>query len=229
MTNQDKWCFAWFHPRLSYEGKDRAALVKAAKWNPGDVITISFLDGDPSLQERVKQAALAWTAPGLANLTLDFRAHTHDTFIRISFVPGGSNSMLGTTCKWALDLTRPTMKFGWLTPASSDQAVKQVVLHEFGHALGLIHEHQSPAGSINWNKENVYRDLTGPPANWTKEMVDLNIFQPIAASESNFSVFDPLSIMIYPIPVTWTMDGFSVNLNQTLSATDKAFIHGQYP
>jgi len=28
------------------------------------------------------------------------------------------------------------------------------VLHEFGHALGLIHEHQNPAsGGFKWNRE----------------------------------------------------------------------------
>ena len=33
----------------------RAALVKAAKWKSGDIITVSFLDGMPSIQEKVKQ------------------------------------------------------------------------------------------------------------------------------------------------------------------------------
>ena len=226
MANQDQWCFASLVPRPSDEGKDRAALVKSTRWNSGDVITISFLDGDPDLQERVKQTALAWTAPGLANLTFDFRKNTNDTFIRISFAPGGSSSDLGTTCKWR-DPTKPTMHFGWLTPTSVDDEIHRVVLHEFGHALGMVHEHQNPGGVINWNKENVYRDLG--KFGWTKEQVDLNMFDPIAQSETNFTVFDPLSIMIYPIPASWTTDGFSVETNRALSEQDKAFIHEQYP
>jgi len=227
MENSDQWCFTAPVPRPSDEGKDRAALVKSTKWNPGDVITISFLDGDPALQERVKQAALAWTAPGLANVVFDFRNNTTNTFIRISFVGRGSNSDLGTTCKWRTDMTQPTMRFGWLTLASSDDEVNRVVLHEFGHALGLVHEHQNPGGSFNWNKENVYRDLG--LIGWSKEQVDVNMFDPIAQSESNFTAFDPSSIMTYVIPATWTTDGFSVGLNQTLSAQDKSFIHAQYP
>ena len=124
-------------------------------------------------------------------------------------------------------MTQPTMRFGWLTLASSDDEVNRVVLHEFGHALGLVHEHQNPGGSFNWNKENVYRDLG--LIGWSKEQVDVNMFDPIAQSESNFTAFDPSSIMTYVIPATWTTDGFSVGLNQTLSAQDKSFIHAQYP
>ena len=33
---------------------------------------------------------------------------------------------------------------------------RSTVLHEFGHSLGLIHEHQSPfKGGFEWNKEEV--------------------------------------------------------------------------
>ncbi len=33
---------------------------------------------------------------------------------------------------------------------------RSTVLHEFGHSLGLIHEHQSPfKGGFEWNKDEV--------------------------------------------------------------------------
>ena len=33
---------------------------------------------------------------------------------------------------------------------------RATVLHEFGHSLGLIHEHQSPfKGGFEWNREEV--------------------------------------------------------------------------
>ena len=33
---------------------------------------------------------------------------------------------------------------------------RATVLHEFGHAIGLIHEHQSPfKGGFEWNREEV--------------------------------------------------------------------------
>jgi hypothetical protein len=228
MENENKWCFAWLVERKAAGGKDRAALVKDAKWTLGSVITVSFLDGDPVVQEKVRQVALQWTKPQMANLTLEFRKDT-DTLIRISFKYSGSWSTIGTTCQQITDKTQPTMNYGWLDASTPDEEVQRVVLHEFGHALGLIHEHQSPAGGIPWNRAAVIRDLSGPPNNWTLDEIERNMFQPYAKEESNFTALDPQSIMMYPIPKSWTTDGFSVGLNRTLAPSDKTFIRQQYP
>jgi serralysin len=228
-VKETQWCFAWHAAPKSVGGKDRAALVKASRWNAGDVITISFLDGDPGVQQKVQNAALAWTAPQLAHLRFDFRKNTTETQIRISFSYAGSWSVIGTTCKQIMDKTQPTMNFGWLTPDSSDEEVRSVVLHEFGHALGLIHEHQNPAGGIQWNRDAIIRDLSGPPNNWPLDVIEHNMFEPYKAGETNFTTLDPQSIMMYPIPSNWTKDGFSVGPNSDLSGTDKKFIHEQYP
>ncbi len=230
MSNSDrKWCFAWPAARRSVEGHDRAALVKASRWNAGDTITISFLDGDPGVQQKVQNVAQGWTASGLANLTLDFRKNTNDTLVRISFQNPGSWSVIGTTCRQVTDKTQPTMNFGWLTPRSDDEEIRRVVLHEFGHALGLIHEHQNPAQGIQWNRDAVIRDLSAPPNSWSLDVIEHNMFEPYAAAETNFTKTDQDSIMMYPIPDSWTLDGFSVGLNSELSKTDKSFIHTQYP
>lgn len=47
MANENHWCFAWMHQKAKDEAT-KAALVKAAKWNAGGSITVSFLDGVPS-------------------------------------------------------------------------------------------------------------------------------------------------------------------------------------
>ena len=227
VANDGQWCFAWAVPRPGQSGRDRAALVRDARWTPGDVITASFLDGDPEVQARVADVAGQWTAPGLANLTLDFRRDT-DTMIRISFRHDGSWSMIGTTCRHVTDRQEPTMNYGWLDRSSPDDELERVVLHEFGHALGLIHEHQNPAGGINWDRAAVMRDLSGPPNNWSADTIELNMFQPHSEQETNFTKLDPDSIMMYPIPATWTIDGFSIGLNSGLSEQDRAFIREQY-
>ncbi|MGH8065961.1 MAG: hypothetical protein ACRERE_12175 [Candidatus Entotheonellia bacterium] len=227
MANENQWCFAWPAGRKSTSGADRAALVKGAKWNAGDIITISFLDGDPTVQNKVKNVALQWVAPGMANLVLDFRRETN-TLIRISFQYSGSWSAIGTTCKQVTDRARPTMNYGWLKPSSSDGEIERVVLHEFGHALGLIHEHQNPGGKINWNRDNVIRELSGPPNKWSLQEIEHNMFEPWSQAETNFTAMDAQSIMMYPIPRSWTTDGFSIGLNSKLSPQDRTFIRQQY-
>jgi hypothetical protein len=210
--------------------QERVALVKAAKWKKGSTINISFMDGDPEVIEKVKKVAANWTAPMMANLTLKFlppsRMKVGD--IRISFKYSGSWSTIGTTCK-QVPKNQPTMNFGWLTKSTTDEEIRRVVLHEFGHALGLIHEHQNPAGGINWNKPQVYDDLSKPPNNWDKATIDHNMFETYKKDETNFTALDPKSIMMYPIPAKWTLDGFSVGLNSDLSQVDKRFIREQYP
>ena len=224
--NQNRWCFAWFAQQAGRKDK-RAALARTARWNSRDRITVSFLDGDPAVQGRVRDVAGQWTAPGMANLTLDFQRNP-DAMIRISFQHSGSWSMIGTTCKQVTNRQEPTMNYGWLTADSSDEDLQRVVLHEFGHALGLIHEHQNPAGGINWDRAAVMRELSGPPNNWSPDDIEFNMFQPFSQAETNYTRVDPDSIMMYPIPATWTTDGFSVGLNSDLSETDKAFIRQEY-
>jgi serralysin len=228
-ANAKYWCFAPLAERTAGPGLDRATLLRVAKWTPGDIITVSFLQGERKLQQKVKDVALAWTAPGMANLTLEFRKDTTDTAIRIAFIPGnGSWSYVGTTCK-QIPHPQATMNYGWLDRHSTDEEIRRVVLHEFGHALGMVHEHQNPEGCLKWNFGQVIQELSGPPNNWPLEVIIRNVFQVHAAAETNFTDLDENSIMMYPLPASWTLDGFSIPLNSELSELDKAFIRDQYP
>lgn len=205
---------------------ERMALLRGSLWNPGDKIYATFLDGEPTVQQSVMSAALTW--PRFANLNLYFVDGADDADIRISFREVGSWSYLGTACR-TIPGTEPTMNFGWLAPDSTANEINEVVLHEFGHALGCIHEHQSPAGGIRWNKEAVYDYYAGSPNFWSKEDVDRNLFNVYDANLTVHTRLDPASIMMYPIDPALTLDGFSVGLNTELSPTDEAFIRQTYP
>lgn len=223
----NRWCFAWFIAEQNSGGIDRAALARGSKWRPGDTITVSFLDGDESLKQKVKNIAQEWTGPDLANLELDFRNSTN-TVVRVSFQFSGSWSLVGTDCVRRTDLEIPTMNLE-ITPSSPDEMIRRKVLHEFGHALGLIHEHQSPNAGIQWNEQRVIGDLSGPPNEWTEAEIRRNVLTPENANQTNSTTFDAESIMVYPIPSHWTQNGFSVDWNSELSQRDKDFIRDQYP
>ena len=205
---------------------ERMALVKGAKWQPGDAIRVGFMDGDPTVQQRVAARAQEWTKH--ADLKLFF-GDLDRADVRISFIQDpGSWSYLGTECR-RIPANEATMNFGWLDQDSSDDEVRRVVLHEFGHALGCIHEHQNPAGGIHWNKPAVYAYFQGPPNNWSKDDVDHNLFELYEDELTVHTDLDPKSIMMYPVPKEFTLDGFEVGLNTTLSETDIDYIGKQYP
>lgn len=205
----------------------RAAVLRSVMWQRGERITIRFLEGPQALQDRVKAVAREWTKPGMAQLHLDFRKDG-PTDIRIAFQQGnGSWSYLGRACQ-DISEPEPTMNYGWLTADSPEDELRRVVLHEFGHALGLIHEHQNPEGGIKWNRAAVINDLSGPPNNWDEATIENNMFKAYRKSEVVATLVDDDSIMIYPIPKAWTLDGFSADLNTDLSDRDRQLIRKVY-
>jgi serralysin len=206
----------------------RMAVVFPKKWPAGRPITIRFLEGDAYVQEKVKKMAMDWT--GYANIKLQFLNDKQDADIQIAFQQGaGSWSAIGIDANTA-DPGEATMNYGWLDDSTSDKEYSRVVKHEFGHAIGCIHEHQNPAGGIKWNKEAVYKALSGPPNNWDPQTIDHNLFERYNKNITQFTQLDPRSIMTYAIPSEWTIDGMSFGQDVfDLSDTDKEFIKKMYP
>ena len=219
--NERHYCMAILPPVSAADrqrqASHRAAFLKEGMWQAGDQITIRFLDGAADLQRRVEAVAREWLE--VANLDFDVR-DAGPTDIRISFAAGpGSWSYIGTACR-TIPEPDATMNYGWLTPASDEAELRRVVLHEFGHAIGLIHEHQNPKGGVHWNKDAVRHDLSGPPNNWNDATIETNMFAFYGPDAVLATQTDSSSIMMYPIPRAWTLDGFSAGLNGELSPED---------
>ncbi|MCB0126308.1 MAG: hypothetical protein KDE58_28820 [Caldilineaceae bacterium] len=201
------------------------AALTGKLWQPGRTLRVCFLDGDAAVQGRIATFAQEWSR--YANLQFLF-GNDPDAEIRISFAQAGSWSYIGTDAL-AVTKDQPTMNFGWLTSATPDEEYARVVIHEFGHAIGCIHEHQNPATNVPWNKEAVYAYYAGPPNNWSRQQTDVNLFTRYSATLTQFSRFDRDSIMLYPIPNEFTKGDFAVGWNRALSPQDQQFAATLYP
>ena len=198
------------HPRGGHP--TRMAVEKKKLWVNGSILRVKFMEGNAEQKDIVKNFATEWSQFG--NIKFDFN-DSPNAEIRIAFEDDGAWSYIGTDCM-SIPRNTHTMNFGWLD--------KAVVLHEFGHALGMIHEHQNPLGGVQWNKPKVYSDLGGSPNFWDKETVDHNMFETYDVDQINGTLVDKKSIMLYFIPKEWTTDGFFSGENNDLSDVDKTFI-----
>ena len=193
-------------------------------WNAGQ-LSILFLRGDPVVQNKIKQMAMDWTK--YANIKFQFVDDKQDADIRIDFQVNGSWSYIGTDATH-IPQNQPTMNYGWLQKDTPDSEY-HIVLHEFGHALGLIHEIQVPLDGIPWNKEAVYNCFSSAPHYWNREMVDQEIFERYSRSYSN-SFLDQRSIMNYHIPQVFLMpNAIEIPWSTDLSAEDIRVIKTMYP
>lgn len=200
-------------------------FLKSYKWETGSTLRVRFLGGEEYIQSQIKQIVKEWEE--YANIHFDF-VSSGSSDIRIAFRQGyGSHSVIGTR---ALDVPQnlETMNFGWFNLNTPYEEIRRTTLHEFGHALGLLHEHQNPETPIEWNSPKIYAYFFQTQG-WTKEEVDHNILNRYKVGQTNYVEFDPYSIMIYPIPAEFTLNNYSVGLNTELSQKDKKLIGELYP
>jgi serralysin len=108
------------------------------------------------------------------------------------------------------------------------QEVRRVVMHEFGHALGLLHEQSFPE-AVNWKRTDSIYNYYYQTQGWTKQQVDFNVFEVGSQFYTNGTKYDPKSIMHYAINPWETTDGYTVKNNFELSAGDKTLIAALYP
>ena len=111
-------------------------------------------------------------------------------------------------------------------PHFLEKVAKGTTMHEFGHALGLLHE-QSYPGAVKWNKDTVYKYYL--QYDWDKAKTDFNVLEVGEQFFTNGTAYDPRSIMHYSIPAWQTLDGSSVDENYELSDGDKKIIAALYP
>jgi hypothetical protein len=123
----------------------------------------------------------------------DQRAEVSHVRVALGLTPGDNESLVGT------EAIAPTAKPDQSTMKIGDIRA-DVIRHEFGHVLGLRHEHQNPHARIPWNRDAVYDILGASPYNWSREKIDSNLLHVYRGSACpGQSTWDPHSIMMYQL------------------------------
>jgi hypothetical protein len=210
-------------------------------WNVKS-LEVSFKGGDADLHQKIAEAAAVWSKH--ANILFDFGFNSSTqkyrewvpddvSHIRVGFQAPGYWSLVGQDSQ-DLEIIKPgeitlnLEKFDIQLPSN----YKGIVLHEFGHALGFHHEHQSPVADCDFDWETVYSYLAGPPNYWSKEKVDFNL-KKMPAGGLTYSPHDKDSIMHYSFPDWMFLSGKSsacyTEENNDLSEEDIRMAAQAYP
>jgi len=183
-------------------------------WPNGTVLHVGFLGGTAQEHQTVELAAKKWEK--FANIKLVFD-DSPQAEIRVAFIQDGRSWSYMGTDNLNIPAHAATMNFGWPLEEGT-------ILHEFGHALGLAHEHQNPDGGLKWNEPVVLSELAGPPNSWDEATIRFNVLGKYQASQLRGTKFDPDSIMLYAFPARWTTNGVSTKENNAISKADQDFV-----
>ena len=190
-------------------------------WATGQRLGVQFLDPiHPLIQMAVLGIARLWSRA--ANIDFDLAEAGGD--IRITTRENGNWSHLGTDARLR-DPDTPTMCLSVLRGRYAVSRYRRVILHEFGHALGLGHEHQHPRAAIRWDEDAAIRAYA--KLGWPEDKVRRCLFSPLADHES--TAYDERSVMHYPIPAQIQKAGKARGGATRLSRGDRELVARLYP
>jgi hypothetical protein len=187
-------------------------------WDNGKTLYISFFNGSISLQQKVKAIAKEWEK--VANIKFQF-IENGNSHIRIKFTNDGFiNTAQGTYCL-IHPQDEPTALIDTST-INNPAVFKGIVLHLFGHIIGLTDEISLPKEGIKWNNKGLQK-IFPDKSNKTQ-------FQDKYFSNQllNFK-YDSYSIMATVLPKSLATNYEIKKWNDKISENDKKLMAVLYP
>lgn len=223
-----------------------AAFDPDAARPPTQPIRVKFLDGQSEGITRVMQEADEWTkceGTGLqfqyydsAGQPLSGNAAAATEFdVRVTFLDRGYWSYVGKDVPTTVTALQPTMGLTGLDkPGVSADKWSHTVLHEFGHALGLLHEHLRDVVVKCIDENEAIKYYGRPPNSWAPEKTRKNLLTPLASRIVRSAEYDYKSVMNYRLPLQILKDGACKDIQlpdlaTKPSARDCAMIAYYYP
>jgi hypothetical protein len=190
-------------------------------WDVGRDIYVRFLNGSTSLQNEVKKISKEWEK--YANIKFVFIDHG-ESHVRIKFNDHFLCASIGVMANmYPQDQANVEIDTSGF---KNRETIKGIVLHSFGHIIGLEHESAAPAAGRKWNINNIVINTSAD--SWDRKKIEHNIIEPYSVSRSNSLIVDDYSIMYNSFPELWTNEKYRP-MNTKLSANDTQLIKELYP
>jgi hypothetical protein len=193
-------------------------------WANGKEIWVGFLNGSPSQHEQIIAIAKAWEQ--FANITFKM-VPAENAHVRILLANSRANYTYIGTNVLKVNKEKANMQLDWSLFEEDPQELKMVVLHQFGHVLGMTHEHNPPEGGVQWKAKTVYKTFS--KFGWDMEDVQQNILNMYTHRITNGFFYDAQSIMHWSVPGNFTKNGYTFSWNAALSEGDQTWAASQYP
>lgn len=237
------------------------------RWQSGDTLKVCFFGGNEVSNTLVAAVASEWNRYSTVKFDFGPSGKWRDcndprqgySQIKVGYGSAGYWSAIGRSSTSDLNSAQPSMNFERFDLRYSPNQMAQngqrytpanivglalpyhigTILHEFGHALGLMHEHQNSSlncyDEIKWQGSgNAFDYYAGPPNYWNAKKVEYNVGKlQLTSAEYDSGAPDPKSIMMYAQPAAIFKNGANskcyVQPNNVLSPLDKAYIARIYP
>jgi Astacin (Peptidase family M12A) len=234
---------------LASDEASRGAFYPLFVWPPSiKKLKVCFFGGSEEARAAIRELASDWEQPD-NSLRFDWGKNGYRDcekvtqkrliHIRVGFAEPGYFSAIGTMSGFRPDTTELSMNLEGLGDKSAAE-IKEgwtggTVRHEFGHAIGLIHEHQSPKADcekdFDWDK--IYEAASKPPNEWPKDKVDSNMRQ-WTDPDLFTTKFDATSVMKYFYDPSMFKNGtdsacYSATDNNAISPLDRKTVAFMYP